>query len=118
MSSTWTEPLRVVNLSWIDEMPTRPHSESRFRIAGPGCQLEPGEMFEICTMPRIAPARFRRTTWTRTEPPSSLLTKKRSQVEVVPMHSFGVSAELPLGCARDLWSAELCTLKVSLLSSI
>jgi hypothetical protein len=55
----------------------------------------------IWKTPSTWPRRFLSTTSTRTEPPLLLLTKNRITVDVVPMQSFGVSAELPVGSERE-----------------
>src|SRR5215218_4474938 len=97
MSSTWTVPLTVRNLIWIDETPSRPSRDWRLRIAGPGCQEEPGETRATSRTPITDPSRFRATTWTRTVPLSGLRRKKRTTVDVVDWQSPGVEAELPAG---------------------
>src|ERR671936_1553275 len=97
MSSTWIVPLTVTNLSWIEETPTRPSSDWKFRIAGPGCHEAVGETLATSRTPITEPSRFRATTWTRTEPESGLRRKKRTTVDVVAWQSAGVAAELPAG---------------------
>src|SRR5919202_5597265 len=109
MSSTWTVPLNVVNLSWIDDTPIRPSSDCRFRIAGPGCHDALGETRATSRTPMTCPTRFRATTWTLTLPESGLRTKKRTTVDVVDWQSAGVAAELPSGSWSEKRSDFECT---------
>src|SRR5436190_7170431 len=108
MSSTWTVPLTVTNLSWIDETPSRPSSDCRFSTAGPACHDELGDSVAMSRTPTTEPSRPFATTWTRTLPPSGLRTKKRTTVEVVDWQKAGVDAELPAGSCREYLSEDEC----------